>query len=232
MSAFSTDLTRIREIGQTSRRGEHGAWRKEYDQRYRRELESIFADVCSETRPYFDEQPGGITCRKGCAHCCEHFVSISVAHAILITDYLYTSERALSVFLRGYQRWRQAIESDAQSAALFQRLEQDTSRIAVVKPADQKLLAEYHSLRIPCPFLERGQCAIYPVRPVCCAIYFALSPPDYCRADSHIPATILENKPSNAHLQQLAALADPRLSLHQESLPGLVYKLLTQGYPP
>jgi Fe-S-cluster containining protein len=100
-----------------------------------------------------------------------------------------------------------------------------------VKPYSQELLSAYHAFAIPCPFLDGSQCAIYPVRPVCCAAYFSVSPPDYCRSDSTTLASILEVTPSQVNLQRLAELADPRLSLHQESLPKLVYKLLTKGLP-
>ena len=231
MSAYTTDPPRIREIKRKSHQGDAGAWRKEFTRQYRQGLERIFEEIREEIRPYIDSPEEGITCKKECTHCCEHFVSIPVSHAVLITDYLYASEKALSSFLGGYDRWVRVIEDNPQAYAVFSSLEEHCASAAIVKPYSQELLAAYHAFSIPCPFLDRGQCAIYPVRPVCCATYFSVSPPEYCQSDSNIPATILEVKPSEANLRKLAELTDPRLSLHQESLPKLVYKLLTNGLP-
>ena len=230
MSA-STDFARIKEVQRKARQGESGEWRKEHDRRYRQALESIFEETQVETRPYINTSEEGITCKKGCTHCCEHFVSVPVSHAVVIADYLYASEKAMSIFLRGYGKWRRSIEEDPQATAVFGDLQEDTASAAVVKTSSQELLSAYHVLAIPCPFLDGGRCSIYAVRPVCCAAYFSVSPPEHCLADSTTPATIFEVTPSQANLRKLAQLTDPRLSLHQESLPKLVYKLLTTGLP-
>jgi len=231
MSADASDLARIKGVQRKARQGESGERRKEYTRRYRQVLEHIFEEIRQEIRPYIDSPQEGISCRKGCTHCCEHFVSVSVSHALLIADYLYASNKAMSAFLRGYSRWICAIEDNPQASAVFSSLEEHTTSAAIVNPYSQELLSAYHAFAVPCPFLDADQCSIYPVRPVCCAAYFAVSPPDYCRADSDTLATIFEVAPSQANLRRMAELTDPRLSLHQEPLPKLVYKLLTQGLP-
>jgi Fe-S-cluster containining protein len=148
---------------------------------------------------------------------------------MVIADYLYASENAMSVFLRGYDKWLAAVE-DPDAEAIFGALEEDTARSAVVKSSSQDLLSAYHSLGITCPFLDKTRCAIYPVRPVCCAAYFSVSSPELCRADSATPAAIIQVKPSEKNLRHFTELADIRLSAHQENLPKLVYKLLTMGF--
>lgn len=230
MSA-STDLARIKEVQRKARQGESGERRKEYSRRYRQVLEQIFEEIRQEIRPHMDPPVEGITCKKGCTYCCAQFVSVPVSHALLITDYLYASEKAMSAFLLGYDRWIRAIEDNPQASAVLSSLEEYTTSAAAVKHYPQELCVAYHALDIPCAFLDRGQCSIHAVRPVVCASYFAMSPPDYCRADSDTLATIFEVAPSQANLRKLAELTDPRLSLHQEPLPKLVYKLLTQGLP-
>ena len=231
MSAYSTDLPRITEIKRKAHQGDAGVWRKEFSRQYRQELEHIFEEIRAETRPVFNSLEEGITCRKGCGTCCSQFVSVPVSHAVLITEYLYASERAMSIFLRGFDNWLHAIEDNPQATLVLNSLEEYTSSASAVKHYPQELCAAYHALDIPCPFLDRGQCSIHAVRPVVCAAYFSVSPPEYCRSDSQTPATILEVKPSEANLRRLAELTDPRLSLHQESLAKLVYKLLTNGLP-
>jgi Fe-S-cluster containining protein len=230
MSA-SIDLARIREVQEKARQGKHGQWRKEYSRRYRQLLESIYEEMRSEVLRYTASGGESIQCQKGCHHCCEHFISVPVSHAIVVTDYLYASEKAMSVFLRSYPIWRRSIEENPQAVDVFSILEEDTARAAEVKPSPQELLSAYHNLNIPCPFLDGKCCAIYPVRPLCCAAYFSVSLPEFCSSDSVTQAVLLQITPSRSNLRKLSELTDPRLSLHQDSLPRLVYKLLTDGLP-
>jgi Fe-S-cluster containining protein len=231
MSTQATDLARIRETAKKSREGEAGLWRREFFNRYRQVLEHIFDETRDEIRPYLNSTEESISCRKGCAHCCEHFVSVSVSHALVVTDYLVANEKAISSFLHSYENWIGAIEANPPASAIFHILEESTASSAMVKPSSQEMLGAYHSFSIPCPFLDHGQCAIYPVRPICCAAYFSVSSPDYCRSDSATLATIFEVAPSQANLRKMAKLADPRFFMHQENLPTLVYKLLVHGLP-
>jgi len=227
----STDLASIKEVQRKARQGDFGVWRKDYTRQYRQVLERIYEEIREEIRPYLNIPEESITCLKGCPHCCAQFVSVPVSHAVLITDYLYASEKAMSHFLRGYDDWLRAVEDNPQAAAVLSSLEEYTASAAAVKHYPQELCAAYHAIDIPCAFLDRGQCSIHAVRPIVCAAYFSVSPPDYCRADSDTLASILAISPSQANLRKLAELTDPRLSLHQESLPKLVYKLLTTGLP-
>jgi Fe-S-cluster containining protein len=229
--SFSTDFARIKEVQRQSRQGESGQWRKEYDRQYREVLERTYEEIRTEVLRYTASTGEVIACEKGCTHCCEHFVSIPVSHAVVIADYLYASENAMSAFLRGYGKWLRSITDNPQAAAVFAELGKDTAAAAVVKTSPQELLSAYHTFAIPCPFLDGKRCAIYTIRPLCCAAYFAISPPEYCRSDSEMPAALLQVTPSQVKLHKLAELADPRLSLHQESLPQLVYKMLTEGLP-
>ena len=231
MSDYTIDLPRISEVKRKAHQGDAGIWRKEFTRQYRQILERIFEEIRAETRHVYSSSEEGITCRKGCVTCCAQFVSVPVSHALLITDYLYASDKAMSTFLRGYEKWLCGFEASPQAYGVLDILEEYTSRSAAVQPYSQDLLSEYHALAISCPFLDKRECAIYPVRPVCCAAYFSVSSPEYCQSDSATPATILEVKPSEANLRKMVELADPRLYMHQENLPKLVYKLLTSGLP-
>jgi Fe-S-cluster containining protein len=227
----SIDLARIKDVQRKSRQSDYGEWHKNYTRQYRQLLEDTYDEIRTEVLRYTDSIGENITCGKGCNYCCEHFVSVPVSHAVVITDYLYASENAMSAFLRGYARWQKAIEDSPRAEAIFSQLQEDTTVSAAVKTSSQELLSAYHTLNISCPFLDGRRCAIYPVRPLCCAAYFSVSPPECCRSDSETPAALLEITPSQPKLRKLAELTDPRLSLHQEPLPSLVYKLLTRGLP-
>ena len=230
MSLPAPDLARIKDIERKARQGDFGAWRKEFVRRYRQELGGIYKEIREGARPYFDT-PGGITCGKGCNTCCQHFISIPVSHAVVIADYLYASPKAMSAFLRGYERWRNAFGDNPDAAALLNSLEYYTTSSDEVATPPQELLSAYHTFAVPCPFLDGKSCAVYSVRPICCAAYFAVSSPALCEADSGMQATVFQITPSQANLRKLSQLADPRLSWHQEPMPELVYKLLTRGLP-
>ena len=225
------DFSNLKDIERQSRQGEYGAWRKDYLARFRPSLEGIYGEIRSRLRDNLASLGAEVSCGKGCALCCQQFISIPVSHALLITEYLYASEPAMTTFKKGYARWRRAFEENPQAEALLARLETLTTMSAEVQLSPQPLLFDYHCLAVPCAFLDGKKCSIYPVRPIVCSAYYAVSPQQYCRADSAVPAEILEIRPGEDSLRKLSQLADPRLSWHQEPLAEIVYKLLTRGLP-
>jgi Fe-S-cluster containining protein len=232
MSPQTPDLSLIKEIKSQSLRGAMGVQRKEYVRRYRQTLELIYDEIKTASGPYL--QSGGdkhITCGKGCTSCCFQFVSVNLAHALLIVDYLYSGYKAMPVFLKGYEQWLSSFENNPRAMPVLNSLEESTTRAAAMKHYSQELCTDYHKLDIACPFLDEGQCSIHEARPVVCASYFSVSPVEQCRADSDSPPFILRHTPSEIYLRRMAALADIRWYTHQEPLPTLVYKLLTQGLP-
>ena len=225
------DFAAIKEVQRKSRQGEPGQLRKIFNHSYRELLDSSYEDIRGDVSGYVSSTGESITCTKGCAYCCEHFISIPVSHAIVITDYLYASENAMSTFLRGYPAWLAAIEDNPAAKEVFNKLEEDTTLRARVKQSSEELRSAYHIFAIPCPFLVSKRCAIYPVRPIACAAFFSLTSPEFCMAENEIPVAHFQAIPSQAKLKKIAELTDFRLSAHQESLPKLVYKLLTLGLP-
>ena len=223
------DLAAIKETQSKARHGEYGRQRREFGRKYREVLEKSYEEIRADILRYTASTGESIQCGKGCAHCCEHFVSVTVSQAVVIADYLYASENAMAVFLRNYDRWLKSIEENPEAAITFAALEEDTTHSPEVRTSPQELLHAYSTFALPCPFLDKTRCAVYPVRPICCAAYFAITPPEFCKADASETPLVLEVKPSEKNLRTLFQLADPRLSLHQESLPKLVYKLLTVG---
>ena len=208
-------------------RGEYGAWRKDYCKSYRATADRICRQALLEVQAYLDSRGSIISCRKGCAHCCVQYISISLGHSLVIVEYIYANPLLLEPFLRRYEKWLSMMSGNAP----LRTLERYTTLSPVVRRTPQDLLDEYAKLEVPCPFLAQDACAIYPVRPICCASHMSVSPPERCRASSVLQPLICEATPSPADLRELAALSDPVLSLHQETLPSLVFRLLTEGLP-
>ena len=222
------DTTRqLADIERSARQGDYGAWRKEFCRKYREVMTRICRTAVEEQRAYIVSVGATASCHKGCVYCCSHYVSVSLAHGLVITDYLYTHPELQGSFLRRYDKWRRATEENV----ALQELEQYTTFSPTVRRTPQALLDDYAKLNVPCPFLTEKACSIYPVRPICCASYTAISPPDYCQPDCANLAVICEAVPSVEGLRELAMLGERALTMHQESLPSLVYRLLTEGLP-
>lgn len=87
-----------------------------------------------------------LACRRGCATCCSLRVSASVPEVLMVARFL----RAVAPVLaeRGVDLIQQIREANARSQGLTEQ--------------------ERVQLRQPCPFVARGVCVIYMVRPLAC----------------------------------------------------------------
>ena len=114
----------------------------------------------------------GIQCGPSCGNCCHHY-PMSVEPFELV--YLYVNLRKRDDFM--------SIMEDCQiRAALFEnilakRLVGATSE----DEAEDCALHDYFSQWKPCPFSSpKGDCGIYPLRPVSCRMYFSETLPKFC----------------------------------------------------
>ena len=217
----------IEKVEREANRGTYGAWRREFCKRYREVYFRICQEASQDQKNYLNSTGSEITCHKGCAYCCVQYISISLAHGLIIVDYLYSNPKVMELFFMRYKHWQKSV---AGSPAL-QVLEQYTTFSPAVRRTPQALLDEYARLGVPCPFLVGRACSIYPVRPICCASHVSVSPPENCREGSAALPLISEAVPSQEQLRELALLGESVLSMHQETLPQLIYKLLTEGLP-
>lgn len=87
---------------------------------------------------------GALGCRSGCSHCCYQRVGVTPAEALAIQFHL--------------NQTRSATE-----------LVEIRARLSTAHEKTRMLSAEERlSPDLPCPFLERGRCSIYEVRPLAC----------------------------------------------------------------
>lgn len=87
---------------------------------------------------------GAVACRAGCDHCCYQPVGLTPPEALAIAAHL-----------------RQTLTPEA-LAAVAARLAQRAAEVHGLSSAER------FSPQHPCPFLDRGQCSIYEVRPLAC----------------------------------------------------------------
>ena len=108
-----------------------------------------------------------VACRSGCTYCCMVPVAASAPEVLAIATFV-----------------RDRFDAERQ-AALARRVE---ANIAATEGMD---MSQRDRVRLACPFLEAGQCAVYEVRPIACRGYSSYSVDD-CRQDFEHPGTGVE----------------------------------------
>jgi Fe-S-cluster containining protein len=142
-----------------------------------------------------EEKGEKITCSKGCWYCCTQFVGASLQECEAIVHWLYRHHGAFEIFLNQYPIWRRRVRKNEE---LFQKITL-AGNTQLTDPSNRHLQrafletsAEFAKLDIPCPFLFKGECSIYPARPFACISQVSISPPEYCKQSvEEIPFLII-----------------------------------------
>ncbi len=115
-----------------------------------------------------------ISCHQGCNHgiCCCQLVPLSPPEAFFLLDFIHTlpSEHQTQIQTRF-----QAIKEVMDGKGLTEKIRNIEST-----HEHQVLAYEYFQMGLPCPFLEKGSCSIYPIRPFACREYNIISPSEWC----------------------------------------------------
>lgn len=111
--------------------------------------------------PWTEKAASEATCRKGCDSCCYNLAKATLAEGALV---------AATLIERGtFDKYVPGLERAAKVA------------LEAEKEPDESL--HYLKSKIPCAFLENGECSIYDVRPSVCRTYFVVSDPKMCSPD-------------------------------------------------
>ena len=210
--------------------GSYGVWRKEFCRKYLELLIRIRNNTYNSLVETLTPKGETITCRKGCTYCCFHYVAVSLAHGIVIVDYLYKRKELLEQFVNDCERWHHkgypiSDSIDRTRIQAFSSSMPIDRVIAVTRP----LSVRYLDMNIQCPFLVDNRCSIYDVRPLPCSGHYSVSPPDWCASVTQQEPVIHQLIPNDEDLSEMILLADPRLTLYELTLPTMIYKLLTEG---
>jgi len=220
----------IKKIEAKENIGSYGAWRKEFCTKYLEMLIRIRKNTYNSFVETLTSEGEMITCRKGCTYCCFEHMTVSVAHGIVIVDYLYKRKELLRQFVHNYEKWRHKgyIISDSIDRIRIQ-VSSSVMSIDRAMAAVGPLSARYVDINIQCPFLIDNRCFIYDVRPLPCSGHYSVSPPDWCAPDTAQEPIIHQLIPDKEDLSKIILLADPRFILYELTLPTMIYKLLTEG---
>ena len=143
---------------------------------------------------------GNVQCKRGCDNCCHQKV-------------LSTPAEGIAIFL--YLKFK-----DLWSAELEDKLAEEDVHGTRTSHHD------WFMERRPCPFLEKGACSVYPVRPVGCIATFSINHPSFCgMPDSKVPPGLGQmqiNAPTAPAMQSLGFL----LMGIEQGIPGAGYMTL------
>jgi Fe-S-cluster containining protein len=222
----------IRLVKRKAYLGADGARRKKFCGEYQRTVTQIWGKTRNAFFAELAPEGETISCKKGCTYCCFQHVSVTLAHGIVVVDYLYSNDDVMRQFLNNYEQWQKSAGGISKEIdVLFKSVTDASQLISSAKASIAPLSDRYFNLQITCPFLVNSACAIYNIRPMCCAAHYSVSPREWCsQTDPHRPR-VYEVMPAPDDLYRLATLADPQFSIHQVTLPILIYRLLTEGLP-
>lgn len=223
-------LQQIKKNETKEKRGSYGAWRKEFCKKYLKLLIRTRKNTLNTFLETLASRGEKITCRKGCTYCCFEHVNVSLAHGIVIVDYLYKRKELLKQFVNNYDKWRQK-GYDISKSIDQTRIQASSSDMSVDRAMESigPLSARYVDMNIPCPFLVDNSCFIYEVRPFPCSGHYSVSPPDWCAPVSPQEPVLHQLIPDEEDLSKILLLSGPQFILYELTLPIMIYKLLTEG---
>ncbi len=115
-----------------------------------------------------------VSCKAGCGACCRQPVPLAEVEAFAIAALVEELPEPKRTEIR--KRFDDACRHFTETG-WFDRLE----RVGELPPDErQKLVTEYFSEGIPCPFLEDESCSIHESRPLACREYLVTSPAENC----------------------------------------------------
>jgi Fe-S-cluster containining protein len=116
-----------------------------------------------------------ISCKAGCGACCRLMVPLNLFEAEALAGWIRSQPEAKQQELA--QRFETALAKLA-AAGLVDRMVSEDWRVQ--SDSALKVVNDYFSAQVPCPFLEDESCSIYPIRPLICREYLVTSPPEQC----------------------------------------------------
>lgn len=124
-------------------------------------LEGILAGCDQLFREMKERYPKELRCQKGCDDCCHHGLDLSLLEALYLNDAFHRASRGLR---RDLQR------NTARAEAKLKALDLKRNGVIDINQYEAQI-ATLDTLRVTCPLLIDGACALYQHRPAMCRIF-------------------------------------------------------------
>jgi Fe-S-cluster containining protein len=146
-------------------------------------LHSLSESVIESVGSKLSQSGQPISCKAGCAACCRLMIPLNLFEAEALAAWIRSEPEAKQQELA--LRFESALTSLA-NAGILDRIVSEDWRVQ--SDSALKVVNDYFSAQVPCPFLEDESCSIYPIRPLICREYLVTSPPEQC-SDLATPIT-------------------------------------------
>ncbi|MBW2973789.1 YkgJ family cysteine cluster protein [Candidatus Woesearchaeota archaeon] len=168
--------------------------------------------VIEKAKERFAEEGSPITCSAGCSACCSQPISIMFPEVFLMGEYLEQHPDIKKRFLDKYPAWRAKIDPYEYD----QTMQETTYGLREAGEGVSSAVSSFYSEKaVPCPFLEKDLCDIYPARPIVCRQNLVLTPPENCSSKEKVALA------KSGDLDQLIFTRATPLMLHILSHLGL-----------
>jgi Fe-S-cluster containining protein len=150
-----------------------------------------------------------VSCKAGCASCCNQLIPLSVPEVFYIMDHIrrFPKPRQMKTIDRFKEVYK--VITDNNLIDRLKVLVDDKDH-----PRDPSISRKYFEMGCPCPFLEDQSCAIHEIRPIVCREYNVSSDPKHCGDPYHHKIDIINLYNSNTKaLAEVASrvLEQPRM---------------------
>lgn len=225
------ELDSIRLVQRAEYAGVQGIRKMEHCARFTAVKDRVTTKTRKHLVQELDTSGASITCRRGCSHCCHHYITASIAEGLVIVDFLYRNEKTLEQFLKTYYKWREKAGGTCVGLDQLRALARlSGTPVESYRTSVSSTHREYAKMAVPCPFLTNSNdCAIYAVRPLCCSIHASTDTPERCSPDSPQTPRSCDVLPSDNDMARLVSFWPSDFSTISLTMPTLVYNLLTKG---
>lgn len=143
-------------------------------------------DVINRTQIKSSDPRLNIKCKTRCSGCCSRKISISVAEALIIHEYLLKTNQLHQVLKKCEDQAPLALDTDS---------------------------ITWFLMNTKCALLKDDMCSVYPVRPPVCAVHYSKSDPNACSPWSTSNAALdiyTDQDEINRWFKQLEIMTDRR----------------------
>lgn len=127
-----------------------------------------------------------ISCEKGCSACCSQPIPLAEIEAYKIAELVENLAEPQRTEIK--RRFDEACRRFYE-IGWFEKLD---NCVYLSKEEREKVILEYFSENVACPFLEDKACSIYEERPLACREYLVTSPAQNCSAPSGKTVHLIE----------------------------------------
>lgn len=114
----------------------------------------------------------GVPCKKGCAYCCNQYITITLSEAMFVISDLVSTYQGKVWLAKNYSKINEHI--------VLLKKQVLSHPVKSWRDFYENQALPWFSRGMPCIFLENSICIVYKTRPIVCRSYFVSGNPENC----------------------------------------------------